>query len=497
MERSLKICFAAAEAAPLAKTGGLADVAAALPARLIGRGHDVRLFLPLYSRIRRVCEPRPLASIRRVPVRIGERSYSFSVCTVSPAAAGPTAYLIDCPELYDRPDIYTTDDDEAERFALFSHASIASCQRMCWTPDLFHCNDWHTSLIPLLLRTVYGPDTPLRRSRSLLTIHNLAYQGDFPADTVERLGLGSWRRLLDQEELGWGRFGFLRTGVIHADAVSTVSPTYAREIQTEEYGMGLDRSLRARGDHVAGILNGVDYDRWSPERDAFIPHPYSAGELDGKHENKRYLLDRLKLAPDPEGPLLGIISRLVYQKGFELCFDVLPELLAAHDLRLVALGTGESHYERFFEGLARRFPSQVCYHRGYHEELAHLIEAASDLFLMPSRYEPCGLNQLFGMRYGTIPVVRRTGGLADSVVPLDRATGEGTGFVFEHFTPDGLRWALGQALDTWRDRAAWRRLMANAMGQDFSWDARVGAYVELYRQILERGVGRLPGVRYS
>jgi len=487
MKRSLKICFAASEAVPYAKTGGLADVAAALPARLTELGHDVRLFLPCYRGIGPPKHDVPYVdSIRDVEVRMGPRTYEYAVRKPPRHDSLRSVYLIECPALYDRPTIYTADADEAQRFTLLSRAVIESCQRLDWAPDVFHCNDWHTALIPFLLRTVYAWDALFRKSRSLLTIHNIGYQGDFSSDAVGALGLDPWAHLLDQDDLAAGRMNFLRTGLIYADAISTVSPTYAKEIQTEQYAMGLRDVLRARRDTLVGILNGVDYDQWSPERDPFIPFRFAVDDLEGKRKNKLHLLERLRLDPDPDAPLLGVISRLVHQKGFDLCFDVLPDVLTASDLRLVVLGSGEARVEEFFESLQRGFPARACYHRGYHDELAHVIEAGSDMLLMPSRYEPCGLNQMFGMRYGTLPIVRRTGGLADSVKPVDVSTGQGTGFVFEHFTPGALRWALDLALETWRDRPLWGRLMRNAMREDFAWEIQARPYEELYRKLLQR-----------
>jgi len=485
MARSLKIGFAASEASPFAKTGGLADVAAALPAQLRVLGHDVRLFIPYYTQFDSGDhELVPVDLIQDVAVQIGSRTYTFSAKTTSPPGSDLAIYLIDCPELYGRQSIYTTDEDEARRFMLFSRAVIECCQHLAWAPDVFHCNDWHTALVPLCLRTFYEWDALFRDSRTLVTIHNIGYQGNFPSRVVEELGLGEWTHLLDQEDLHVGRFNFLKNGLIYADAISTVSPTYAREVQTDEYGMGLQQLLASRRDTLVGILNGVDYDQWSPERDAFIPHLFSANDLDGKRKNKLHLLETMNLDPDLTVPLLGVVSRLTQQKGFDLCFEVLPELLPHTDVRLIVLGSGEERYESFFVKLQQSFPRKVCFHRGYHDELAHLIEAASDLFLMPSRYEPCGLNQMFGMRYGTLPIVRRTGGLADSVVPIDGESGRGTGFVFEHFTPDGLRWALRQALEAYRDRKLWRRLVDNAMRQDFSWEAQVQPYLELYSKLV-------------
>jgi starch synthase len=481
MSRQLKICFAASEMAPLAKTGGLGDVAGALPAHLYRLGHDVRPFLPFHAQIdREGGEFHRVDFLQDVPLRVGWRRSSFSVWTTKLPGTGLPVYLIDCPELFHRSAIYTGELDEARRFALFSRAVIESCQRMGWSPDLFHCNDWHTALIPLLLRTVYAWDEMFHHSRTILTIHNIGYQGVFPAEEVRELGLAEWAHQLDQDDLAAGRFNFLRCGIIYADLVTTVSPTYAQEIQTEHYGMGVEDLLRARRHRLVGILNGVDYAEWSPEKDRFIPHRYSRQRPAGKRKNKRYLLEQLGLPNGDRAPLFGIVSRLVHQKGFDLCAPVLPELLATRDVRLIALGSGEARYEEFFTWLQRRFPGKVVYHRGYHEELAHLIEAGADLFLMPSRYEPCGLNQMFSLRYGTIPVVRRTGGLADSVAGYDPQTGEGTGFVFDHFTPEGLHWAVEAALGTYRDKEAWRRLVSNAMAENYSWERQAERYVELY-----------------
>jgi starch synthase len=488
MERSLKVCFAASEVAPFAKTGGLADVASALPAELHRLGHEVQLYLPLHAAIdREAYAIEPYEAIQGVELEVGWRRVPFSLGRVRLPGSELRAWVVDCPELFDRPEVYTGKRDEAERFLVFARAIIESCQRQGWAPDVFHLNDWHTALIPFLLRSVYEWDSLFKASRSLMTIHNIGYQGVFPAEIVEELGLGQWSQLLDQDDLQAGRVNFLRTGLIYADAISTVSPTYAREIQTEEFGMGLEQVLRARRDTLVGILNGVDYETWSPERDPHIPFRFSKEDLEGKKRNKQHLLDTLGLDPNLGAPLAGIISRLAHQKGFELCFDVLPEALSATDLRLVALGSGEKKYERFFNGLQQRFPGRVCYHRGYNDELSHAIEAGADLFLMPSRYEPCGLNQMFSMRYGTLPVARKTGGLADSVTQVDAARAKGTGFLFGHFSADGLRWALQRALECWKDQELWRRLMLNAMRESFSWEDQAKPYVELYGKLVARG----------
>lgn len=483
----LKIAFVSSEVHPFSKTGGLADVSSSLPQALARAGHDVRVFTPLYAKIDRTkfaFEPQP--AIKDVAIRFGQRNYGFSLKTsVPPGAEGPV-YFVDAPELFGRPEMYTKDADEHVRFGLFARAVIESAQRMQWAPDVFHCHDWHASLVPLYLKTLYAWDMLFKDSRTVLTIHNIGYQGAFPSSVLGDLSLADSAHLLDAADLKAGVLNFLKTGILFADRLTTVSRTYAHEIQTPEYGVGLDELLQQRRGALTGIVNGVDYQEWDPSVDTLIPFRYSAKSLTAKGKDKKALAARLNIEHDAAAPLIGIVSRLTGQKGFDLCKDVLPELLGGTDLRLAVLGTGESAIERFFEGLAARFPGRVGFFKGFDNALAHLIEAGSDMFLMPSRYEPCGLNQMYSMKYGTIPVVRKTGGLADTVTQFNPATGEGTGFVFEHFTPQGLRWAIGTALEVWPDRKAWKRLVLNAMAQDFSWDVQVREYVDLYGRLAGR-----------
>jgi len=353
---------------------------------------------------------------------------------------------------------------------------------MKFAPDIVHCNDWHTALLPMLLKTVYAWDELFRATRSVLSIHNIGYQGWFDASTTYDVGGNVWDLLAPETRAGGG-FNWLREGVRHADAVTTVSPTYAMEISTPLGGHGLDGVLRARSDAVVGILNGVDYTEWNPATDRYLKHHYSPQHLTGKGETKAAFLDWLNLNVDATAPLLGMVTRLTVQKGIDLLFEVLPEILGARDLSCVVLGSGEERYERFFEGLQQRFPDRVVFHRGYSEELAHLIEAASDMFLMPSLYEPCGLNQMYSLKYGTAPIVRRTGGLADSVQHWNPATREGTGVVFNDYDAQGARWALNTALDLFWDRDGWLQMMRNAMAQDFSWDKQGKEYVQLYQRL--------------
>ena len=435
----LRIAFVASEVVPFAKTGGLADVAAALPRYLDRAGHDVRVFLPRYATID--LEGREVHAVefaRDVAVQMGDREFRFSLLTTRLPDSGAWVYLIDCPELYARDDVYCKDGDEHDRFLLLSRAAIESCQRMGWRPDLFHCNDWHTALVPLLLRTVYGWDRLFDGVRTLLTIHNIAYQGTFPEAVLDALGLRPYAGMFHQEDLAAGVVNFLKTGLLYADAIGTVSETYAREIQTTTFGEGLDGILRRRSSSVVGIVNGVDYAEWNPETDSRIPYPYSADDLPQKERNKVALMEALGLDYGRGLPLLGMVSRLTPQKGLDLFPSVLPDLLMHLPVRLAVLGSGEQRYEKFFEKLQTRFPDRVCFYRGFHETLAHRIEAGADLFLMPSRFEPCGLNQMYSLRYGTPPIVRRTGGLADTVTQFDPDTGAGDGFVFDHFGADGL-----------------------------------------------------------
>jgi starch synthase len=480
----------ASEVEPLSKTGGLADVAGALTKYLHGAGHDVRTFSPCYASIDRAAfAVQPVEGVTQVPLAVGPHSYVFSLLRATLPGGAP-AYLIDCPALYARTTLYTTDPDEHVRFLALTRAVLIACQRLRWAPDVIHCNDWHTAFAPLFLRTGFAAEPLFARTRSVLTIHNVGYQGIFPAAQVADLGIAEPQRyLLHQDDLAAGRINALRHGILYADAITTVSPTHAREICTDQYGMGLQDSLRARaaGGAVSGILNGVDYDEWDPRRDRYLPQHYSAEDPSAKASIKREFLARQELAADARVPLLGLVSRLAVQKGIELMFEALPKVLTARSLSFVALGNGEPQYEDFFAALARRFPGRVKFHAGYDEELAHWIEAASDMFLMPSRYEPCGLNQMYSLRYGTVPIVRRTGGLADSVAPYNRARGSGTGVVFNDFDTHALEWALNTALDLYGEPRHWVRMMRNGMRKDFSWQRQGGEYVKLYTRLRAAG----------
>ena len=484
----MNVLFVASEVAPFAKTGGLGDVAAALPRALAAqnRGHDVRVVMPMYGRIKGAEGAEPV--IGEVTLDLGATRVVFSVPATELPGTKVPVYLVRCPGLYGRHGIYTEDHDEHLRFALLNWAALTICQRLGFRPDIVHANDWQTALLPLLLRSEFAWDRLFAQTRTVLTIHNIGHQGTFDARVLADIGLARAAHHFHQDQLREGRINFLLTGLLYANAITTVSPTYAREVQYPEHGLGLDAFLRERSSVLFGILNGIDEAEWSPDRDPRIPHPYSLENLEGKELNKQALLEQARLPYVPGVPVIGIVSRLAWQKGFDLCFEVLPRLLAQRATQLVVLGTGEPKYEALFATLARRFPRQVAYLRAFSEPLAHLIEAGSDMFLMPSRYEPCGLNQMYSLRYGTVPIVHRTGGLADTVSAFDSRRGTGNGFVFEHFDEGGLTFALRTALATWgsgtgKDRARWRKLQENGMRAHFGWDERVTAYEQVYRMV--------------
>jgi len=483
----VNVLFVSSEVAPFAKTGGLGDVAAALPRALAARGHDVRIVMPMYSRVQTPERTFELA-VREAVVVLGGTRIVFSVHEAMLPDSRVPVYFVRCSGLYDREGVYTEDHDEHLRFALLSWASLVICQRLGFRPDIVHANDWQTSLLPLLLKTMFAWDRLFTATRTVLTIHNIGHQGTFAASAVSDTGLADAAHHFHQDQLREGRINYLLTGILYANAITTVSPTYAREIQTPEHGAGLDAFLRQRSEVLFGILNGIDEAEWNPAGDRHLAHRFTAEDLSGKAECKRELLETMGLRHQPRVPVIGIVSRLAWQKGFDLCMQVLPRVLARRHVQLVVLGTGEPQYEKFFASLAFQFPKQVGYRRGFSEPLAHLIEAGADMFLMPSRYEPCGLNQMYSLRYGTPPIVHRTGGLADTVSPFDAARRTGTGFVFDHFDEGGLGFGISHALATWgsgegADRDRWRALQRNGMHARLGWDERVTAYEQVYRMV--------------
>ncbi|MCE2503226.1 MAG: glycogen synthase [Chlorobi bacterium] len=481
----MNIAIVSSEIVPFAKTGGLADVSGALGKYLSFAGYDVRLFTPMYDMTSRdATEFQPAEDLRDIPIVFGGEDILCSVEIAKLPDSEAEVYFIDSPGLYDRGKIYTEDGDEYLRFAVLCRAVLESCQHLEWAPDVIHCNDWQSALIPLYLRTLYAWGELFGGTKTILAIHNLAYQGAFRGSIVDHLGFAEDHSLLHQDDLRAGVFNYMKHGIMYANAISTVSQTYAAEIQTPEYGEGLNEMLSYRSDALFGIVNGVDYEEWNPEGDMLIPHHYSLDDLQGKVKNKKNLLEQLELPYDPNVPVFGIVSRLVYQKGFDLFCNIMEPFLRHIDLRLCVLGSGADEYEKFFQSLNDQYPEKVCFYNGYSNELAHLIEAGADIFLMPSRYEPCGLNQIYSLKYGTIPIVRKTGGLADTVQQFNPETGEGNGFVFEDFNPHGLAWGIEQALEVWNDKKAWKTLMKNAMSANWSWEKQIDKYVELYERVM-------------
>ena len=481
---TLKICLIGSEVAPFSKTGGLADVCGSLTKYLQAEGHEVRLFTPLYSEIdRSALEQEPIEGLQNVPLDFGARRYRYSVRIARLPGTRAHLYFIDCPALYGRASIYTMDADEHVRFIALTRAAIECCQHMGFSPHILHAHDWHAAFAPLYLKAAYEWDALFKATRSVLTIHNIGYQGIFAANAVADVGLGARTDRLHQDDLRAGVINSLKHGILYADAITTVSPTYAREITTDEYGMGLQDLLRARGAALSGILNGADYDEWDPRKDRYLPEHYDVAHLQTKLALRQRLLKRFKLTLGKRLPLVGIVSRMASQKGFDITFDALSRALEANRFALVGLGSGEARYEDYFAGLQQRFPGRVFFHRGYSDELAHWIEAASDIFLMPSLYEPCGLNQIYSLRYGTVPLVRRTGGLADTVQQYERTTREGTGLLFDEFSPAAFAAALDEALALYRQRDHWHALVANGMRQNFSWGRQTKLYVQLYESL--------------
>ncbi len=466
----------ASEAIPFAKTGGLADVVGALPKALREQGDDVRVLLPLYPNATPYLRD-TIKAYENFRFRMGGVDYSADILALS--WEGVPIYLLDCPALYARESLYNTRDgdypDNHIRFAALCRAAFVVA-RWIFRPNLFHCHDWQASLLGPILKTELRGDPTFIGMKVLLTIHNLGYQGLFPASALNDIGLS--RTLLRPDLLEfWGAVNYLKGGIVFADWITTVSQAYVREIQTPEYGFGLDGLLRARSSVLSGIVNGVDYDEWSPEKDRFIRCNYSLQDLSGKRACKADLLREFGL-PDSNmhRPLFGIVSRFADQKGFDLIEQIAYDLIQ-EDLSLVVIGSGEPRYEALFHGIAEACPDRVGVQVTYDNALAHKIEAGSDMFLMPSRYEPCGLNQIYSLRYGSVPVVRATGGLDDTI---DKETG----FKFQEYAGTALLGAIREALAVYRDPVRWMRMVRKGMAKDFSWQASAAEYSALYRRLV-------------
>ena len=472
----MRILFVASEALPYAKTGGLADVIEALPRALVKLGHEVAVFLPRYRGVKVNSADLPSMTIPQ-----GTR-LRFPAIANGGIHRGVRYFFLDDPFYFDRDGIYGDKNheypDNAERFTEFSRAAIELTKQR-WMPDLIHCHDWQTAMVPALIRTSYADDPLVKDLPVVFTIHNMGYHGIFPKESMERAGIPAGVFHPGGIEF-FGNVNFLKGGLIYSDYLTTVSRKYAQEIQTTEFGFGLEGVIRTRSDRLVGILNGVDYSAWSPERDSLIPLKYSAKNLEGKRVCKEALLEEFNLRKDNSSrPVMGIVSRFADQKGFDLIAGIAKELLQ-EDLLLAVVGTGDRRYEEMFRALATDFPGRVGAVIAYDNRLAHLVEAGADIFLMPSRYEPCGLNQIYSLRYGTVPVVRATGGLDDTIEPFDLEHGTGTGFKFVEYTGAALMYAIRQALHQYSDEGVWKRIQLNGMAKDYSWNTSAAEYAKLY-----------------
>ena len=492
MATTHSIFFLASEIAPFAKTGGLADVAGALPKALKELGHEIRLFMPKYRCINeRKFVLREVIRLKDLEIPLGSRKVRVNIKSSFIPNTKVQVYFLDCKPYFDRNELYvdpttkTDYKDNDERFILFARTALEMLKLLHWQPDIVHCNDWQTGLIPLYLKTLYNDDQVLGNVKTLVTIHNIGYQGNFDKSAVSKANLPESLFYPMSPLEFYGKFSFLKAGLEYTDKINTVSPTYATEIQSgSEYGHGMEGILRRRHEDLHGILNGVDYSEWSPDVDKYIPFQYNSTQLDKKLENKKALLQECNLMFDEHIPLIGSISRLADQKGFDLIAEIIDQMMGLN-FQYVLLGTGDQKYHQLFTKMAKKYPQKISVHLKFDNRLAHLIEAGSDMFLMPSKYEPCGLNQLYSLHYGTIPIVRATGGLADTVVDFSPQAETGTGFVFKNYNSSELLQAIQRAIETFADSSIWTKLVHTAMKQDFSWKNSANEYTKLYTLLLK------------
>ncbi|MGA2831433.1 MAG: glycogen synthase GlgA [Terracidiphilus sp.] len=483
----MHIVFAASECVPFAKTGGLADVVGALPPELVKLGHEVTVYLPLYAGVRRQVKGDLNYAARSITIPF-EYYNRFAGVVDAGKRAGVQYYFIDCPELFDREGLYGTAEGDYpnnwERFGLFCRA-VLEATKLLGAPDVFHLHDWQAALIPVYLGTTYNSDPLLKNAGTVLSIHNAAYQGAFPPATTERL-LFPWDIFTLDKLEQFDQFNFLKGGLVYSDILTTVSRKYAEEIQTPEFGNQLDSVLRGRAAELRGILNGVDYAQWNPATDPNLAAHYSPENLAGKRECRADLLRAFGLDRVGDStPVFGIVSRFALQKGFDLLEQVAGRL-SELDVAVVALGSGEPVYEKFFRDWAFWNKANVAVRIGYDDALSHKIEAGADIFLMPSLYEPCGLNQIYSLKYGTVPVVRATGGLDDTIEEWDPKQGTGTGFKFRGMRSEGLRDAIDRALAAFEDKEGWKKLMLNGMARNYSWEQPAREYVAAYEEAVKK-----------
>ena len=476
----MKIVFVASEGVPYSKTGGLADVVGALPKALAALGFELQVILPRY----RMTKPGPVVpDAGSLTLPLGS-SFKFASIQDGGRAHNVQTWLVDCPEYFDRDGLYQQKGedypDNAHRFAAFSLAALEFLKRSAAPPEIIHCHDWQSTLVPIYLRNLYRADPYFQNTSVMLTIHNLGYQGLFPPYLLPQISLHAGLFTIDGLEY-YGMVNLLKGGIIYSDFITTVSRKYAEEIQTPEFGCGLEGVLRSRADCLTGILNGVDYEAWDPAGDKLLAANYIPANLKGKKTCKKTLLEAMGVrAPVLQRPVIGIVSRFASQKGFDLIASI-AEPLTALDLYIVALGTGEPPFEELFRTMATKYPEKFLVKIAYDNTLAHQIEAGADMFLMPSRYEPCGLNQIYSLKYGTVPIVRATGGLDDTIKPFDGKSG--TGFKFQNYSARALLAVIQQALAVYASPIAWQRLVQNGMREDFSWATSAKEYARIYQTL--------------
>ncbi len=494
-KKSLKILFVTSEVIPFMKTGGLADVSAALPQRLLQHGHQVRILAPKYGAIdERKHKIHEVVRLQDLTTKIGKKEVTFSIrSSFLPGQKHRVqVYFLDEPNYFaSRHSLYTDPlsgkdfSDNDERFILLAKSVFELIKQLGWYPDIIHCNDWQSGLIPAYLKTVYKDDEDIQNIKTLFTIHNIAYQGAFGKSTCKKTGLPE-NVCTETKVLHKGKFNFLKAGIVYADTINTVSQTYAKEIASDpKLSFGLMDVLKKRKSDLHGIVNGIDMNIWNPEKDKLIPHKYSVKKLDKKKENRAALAEKFNGEIDDNTPIIGNISRLYNTKGFDLLQKAFPKLMAMN-IRLVILGTGDKKFHQFLEEMAFDHKDKFIFYPGFDDKLAHLIEAGSDIYLMPSKTEPCGLNQMYSMVYGTVPVVHATGGLIDTVQNFDEKTGEGTGFVFEKYNVTSLIGELKRAVSIFVEKPeTWTKIMKNGMKRDFSWLNSAKNYIELYNKIVQ------------
>lgn len=484
--KKLKILFASSEVTPFAKTGGLADVSASLPAAIASLGHQVRIVMPMYRSVMEgAFKLKPLGRLLEVPLRgqlLKDKVFYLEI------GHNLLIYFLKRDKFFDRRMLYGTSErqypDNPDRFIFFTRGILHLGKLIGFQPDVFHCNDWQTSLLPVYLKSLYKDDPFFRNSRTIFTIHNLAYQAIFPKEYMVISGLPLFLFSMKSLEY-YGKMNFIKGGIVFSDIITTVSVKYAQEIQTPKHGHGLDGFLRDRSDDIYGVLNGVDYNEWNPEIDLHIAANYNAKDLSGKKKCKEELMKIFKLKGQAETPVIGMITRLAEQKGCDLLVDAVDELMKM-ELFLVLLGQGDGKYEKQFYELGEKHKGRFGIKIAFDNMLAHKIEAGSDMFLMPSRYEPCGLNQMYSLKYGTIPIVRATGGLDDTIREFDPQTEKGNGFKFAEYSSRALIEKVEKALAIYRNKNLWLKLMKNAMKEDFSWERSALQYEKIYYRALAK-----------